>query len=102
MADGAYASTVDLCKPPGWVMSQLSLQIPGQRRGTMSCWLAIAPGCGYRPSCKEREKVVLVAVNKRRGSRENCRKERVQKHEKTLCASVVPCRRAGKCWGVWG
>lgn len=62
-----------LCKPSGWVMSQLCVQIPGQRRETRGCWLADAPGCGYRPSCKERGEVVLVAVIKRRGSRENCR-----------------------------
>lgn len=69
-----------LCKPSGWVMSQLSLQIPGQRR-TVSWHF----GCGYRPSSsfpvKTAERRVAKTI------------------QKMLCASVVPCRRAGRGQG---
>lgn len=57
-----------------------------EEKDNSCCWLADTPGCGYRPSCKERGEVRLVAAIKRRCSRENCRKESGQNHaEDSMC-----------------
>lgn len=86
------AGAVDLCKSSARVMSQLSAQIPG---------LADAPGCAFRPSCKERGELVLAAAIKRRGSGENCRKESVQNHgEDSVHKSLLQegRERSGRAW----